>query len=229
MNTYKNFLLESGGFNFKKFNNYAKTACDVTSRGNSIRGTYDFGRAMCYADMSGLAKSNGYSNLVQYVDKEFKMSKTQLYVCLKVFRKYCSVKEFEVDSDVLAENTRILEEFVAYSYSQLVEMLAVKDEHLAQFTVDMTIKDMRALKRELYPTEAIEEEEEESSDVGTNIPTNEEYIKSLDSKELAWVLLGGRCAPKLNDDIPSACAKTMKGCQNCVERWLKKPHKDWIK
>lgn len=85
-------------------------------------------------------KDFGFSSLEEFADKNLGMEKSALSRCINVFRRFAV---YECGQFRMYLNDR----FQDFSYSQLCEMLPLKDSLLAKVTPDMTVKQIRELKK----------------------------------------------------------------------------------
>lgn len=85
-----------------------------------------------------LYKADGYANIYDFADDKFHISQSNV----SRFMKLC--ERFSVNHD----SPRLDEKYESFAYSQLSEMLPMKPEEQEKVTPDMTVKQIRELKRE---------------------------------------------------------------------------------
>lgn len=89
-------------------------------------------------DKNEYFKEYGYSNLDDFVLANFNIDKKALSRILSVYYKFSEPYKIYVS-----------EKYSEYSYSQLCEMVSLKDEELKSVTPKMTIRDIRDYKKSL--------------------------------------------------------------------------------
>lgn len=91
----------------------------------------------CIRDSRGYEK-DGYRTLWECAEAEFGLKKSEASRAMSMNDKY------SVDGN----SPYVIESYKQYSKSQLHEMLKMTDEQMGQVTPDMTVKDIREMKRE---------------------------------------------------------------------------------
>lgn len=89
-------------------------------------------------DRNEYFKEYGYSNLDDFVLANFNLDRKALSKILSVYNKFS--EPFKI---------YISEKYSEYSYSQLCEMVSLKEDELAKITPQMTIRDIREYKKSL--------------------------------------------------------------------------------
>lgn len=100
----------------------------------------------------GYYKDFGYDNFYEFVEKNFHMEKTAVSRHINVFMRF---------SEVSGNSHKMWldDKYVDYSFSQLSEMLQLDEKQLTQVKPEMTVKEIRSLKKKW--------KEEKSCDVAT--------------------------------------------------------------
>lgn len=80
---------------------------------------------------SEVYKLKGYKSFVSFCKGEFGISKVQSYRFVGIYKKFSS------------------ERYSSFTYSQLIEMLSLKDSDIDKVNPDMTVKEIRTLKKDL--------------------------------------------------------------------------------
>lgn len=89
-------------------------------------------------DKNEYFKEYGYSNLDDFVLANFNIDKKALSRILSVYYKFSAPYKIYVS-----------EKYSEYSYSQLCEMVSLKDDELKSVTPQMTVRDIRDYKKSL--------------------------------------------------------------------------------
>ncbi|BBK79244.1 hypothetical protein [Clostridium butyricum] len=80
---------------------------------------------------SEVYKIKGYKSFVSFCKGEFGISKVQSYRFVGIYKKFSS------------------ERYSSFTYSQLIEMLSLKDSDIDKVNPGMTVKEIRTLKKDL--------------------------------------------------------------------------------
>ncbi len=80
----------------------------------------------------------GYKDIYEYAEECFNFKSTSVKNMMSIAKKFCVDNEYYFS---------LKEEYKNFSYSQLTEMLSVSDSNLIEFKEDMTIKEMKYLKK----------------------------------------------------------------------------------
>jgi hypothetical protein len=86
----------------------------------------------------------GYDNFYEFVDKNFQMDSSEVSRCINVFMTFSQKSDTYENSHLMYLDDKYRE----YSYSQLKEMLPLDEKKRQQVKPEMTIKQIRALKKE---------------------------------------------------------------------------------
>lgn len=89
-------------------------------------------------DRNEYFKEYGYSNLDDFVQANFNLDRKALSKILSVYNKFSEPYKIYVS-----------EKYSEYSYSQLCEMVSLKDDELKSITPKMSIRDIREYKKSL--------------------------------------------------------------------------------
>lgn len=85
----------------------------------------------------------GYEDFYEFVDKNFQMDKSEVSRCINVFMTFSQKSGTYENSHLMYLD----EKYNEYSYSQLKEMLSLTDKEKQQIKLEMTIKQIRELKK----------------------------------------------------------------------------------
>lgn len=96
----------------------------------------------------------GYENFYKFCEKNFKLEKTAVSRCMNVWLAFA-----EKQNDV--RKMWVDKRYADYSYSQLCELLPLKDEQRAQIKPVMSVKDIREKKKEWKRIESKVESEKQ--------------------------------------------------------------------
>ena len=138
---------------------------------NDIRHTYirlgfhlnEFERMSYYKDF-------GYSSLVEFCDANLGFDKSAVSRCISVF------KEFAMRDEHGAYKMWLNDKYSNFSYSQLCEMVSMKEEQRKLVKPEMTIKQIRELKKK-----NVSRKNDDVSQVATSQQDNYLDIKKFDN------------------------------------------------
>ena len=99
-----------------------------------------------------------------------------------------SVKNFLAIYDKFIDGATVKPAFKDYSYSQLTELVSVPSWKLADFSADMTVKEIREKKKEMSKTEEKSEAESTESD-SVHVDTVKTYERKLDESSVLKTIL----------------------------------------
>ncbi len=99
-------------------------------------------------------KELGYENIAEYCEKTFGFKKTFTYDLMNVQRKFNDGTIFNLD-----------ERYKNYDFSKLVVMSRMNDMQLSKCSSDMTVQQIKDIKRNIYPCtyEYYQEQEKQNS------------------------------------------------------------------
>lgn len=115
----------------------------------------------------------GFSSMEEMAIVNFGMDKSALSRCLNVYRRFCQ-KEFDSMGVLKTMKNYYDDRYNDFSYSQLVEMLPLKDDVIQKITPDMSVRQIRELKKK-----------KQGSKVATSQPKNEEPKNEESSPKLS--------------------------------------------
>lgn len=98
---------------------------------------------------------DGYSNIYEFAHDKFKISQSTVTRCIQL------CQAFSVNHD----SPELDEKYVDFNISQLFEMLPMKTEQLEAVSSDMTVKEIRKIKKKDFNTKSSEKLEKEESDL----------------------------------------------------------------
>ena len=193
--TIKSLTAESAGMEIRK--GMTDIAKQCVSIGFYLKAVRD---RKLYQDM-------GYENLWDYAADQFglSMSSTSRYIAIN--------DRFSVDGNT----PQLLPEYSGFSKSQLQEMLNMSPEQTAQVTEDMTVKEIRKLKKP-------EQKKDDKDNLPKEIP-EEKFVAT--SQE--YVDESATCPPGISQCIrqewgisPEEQRKGHKECVKCWNDWKKR-------
>lgn len=82
----------------------------------------------------------GFRSIAEMAEANFGMDKGAVSRCIDVFRRFCMKQEYSC-------KMVIDDRYKDFSYSQLVEMLPLKDDIICKITPDMSVRQIRELKK----------------------------------------------------------------------------------
>lgn len=85
----------------------------------------------------------GYDNFYECIEKNFHMDKSAVSRVIAVWNEFCS------KDDSNSKKMWVDDKYEKYSYSQLVEMLPLKEKERFKVNADMTVSQIRSYKRSL--------------------------------------------------------------------------------
>lgn len=94
-------------------------------------------------ELCGYHEELGYDNFYECIEKNFHMDKSAVSRVISVWNEFCS------KDDADSRKMWIDDRYEKYSYSQLVEMLPLKEQERRRVTSDMTVSQIRSYKRSL--------------------------------------------------------------------------------
>lgn len=108
------------------------------------------------------------SDVIDYLQRRHGLSKSTVYAAIKCFENFCEETE--------RGSFRLKEEYSSYSQSQLVELLPMSAEERGKVTPEMSVKEIRAIKKQSKAVKPKEPEQlviEETSEEFSGRPENE--------------------------------------------------------
>ena len=94
-------------------------------------------------ELCGYHEELGYDNFYECIEKNFHMDKSAVSRVISVWNEFCS------KDDADSRKMWIDDRYEKYSYSQLVEMLPLKEQERRRVTSDMTVSQIRNYKKSL--------------------------------------------------------------------------------
>lgn len=173
----------------KQLSHSVNTLSDYTDKINQA--IYDIKKSYVY--IGGLLneinsfetyKELGYENIAEYCEKTFGFKKTFTYDLMNVQRKFNNGTIFNLD-----------ERYKNYDFSKLVVMSRMNDMQLSKCSSDMTVQQIKDIKRNIYPCtyEYYQEQEKQNS-------ARAEHIKELEAKGIV-VNYEGKSIQQQNDEF----------------------------
>lgn len=111
----------------------------------------------------------GFENFYEFVEKNWGKDKTATSRHINIFMKFSAVSEEHSNNHKMWLD----EKYEDYSYSQLSEMLQMNKEQMKQITPDMTVKEIRELKKSW-------KEKDKSCDVATKCSYDNNYVCNIE-------------------------------------------------
>lgn len=118
-------------------------------------------------------KELGYENIAEYCEKTFGFKKTFTYDLMNVHRKFNNGTIFNLD-----------ERYKNYDFSKLVVMSRMNDMQLSKCSSDMTVQQIKDIKRNIYPCtyEYYQEQEKQNSARAENSEQSEQVEQSAETQ-----------------------------------------------
>lgn len=119
-------------------------------------------------------KELGYENIAEYCEKTFGFKKTFTYDLMNVQRKFNNGTIFNLD-----------ERYKNYDFSKLVVMSRMNDMQLSKCSSDMTVQQIKDIKRNIYPCtyEYYREQDKQNSARAENSEQSEQVEHSLETQD----------------------------------------------
>jgi hypothetical protein len=132
-----------------------------------IEGIFDnyleIGTKLNEINESNLYMINGYKTIEDYAQSEFNLSRTTTNNVMNIVKRFCD------------EDGDLLEKYEDYSFSNLVELLPVKDEDIDKFSPSLTVKETRTKKNEIKINKMLEKFVGESDIITTTLKAFDNY------------------------------------------------------
>lgn len=92
----------------------------------------------------------GYLRFEEFCEANFGLDKSAVSRCINVYREFNASKSVSYENGVkkVGSAMDLSDEWKDYSYSQLCEMVSMNDEQRSQVKPDMTIKQIREIKKQ---------------------------------------------------------------------------------
>lgn len=137
-------------------------------------------------------KDLGYENIAEYCDKTFGFKKTFTYDLMNVQRKFNNGTIFNLD-----------ERYKNYDFSKLVVMSRMTDVQLSRCKSEMTVQQIKDIKRNIYSCtyEYYQEQEKQNSARAENSEESEQIEQSAETKDDLDILFDVPFFALDNEDI----------------------------
>lgn len=91
----------------------------------------------------------GFPSMEEFCAANLGMDKSAVSRCINVYRKFngSNFTKYEAGTKIIGSSMELDERYKDYSYSQLCEMVSMDEEQRKQVTPDMTIKQIREVKK----------------------------------------------------------------------------------
>ncbi len=123
----------------------------------------EIGSKLNQVNESKLFEINSYKTIEEYALNEFNLSKTTTNNVINIVKRFCD------------EQGDLLDKYKKYSFSNLVELLPVKDEDIDKFSPSLTVKETRTKKNEIKINKMLEKLIGESDLVTTVLKAFDQY------------------------------------------------------
>lgn len=152
----------------------------------------------------------GYEDFYECVEKNFGLDKSAVSRCISVWKEFAAY-----DENSYSRKMWVDERYANYSYSQLAEMLPLKQEERRRVTPDMSVREIREFKKNLKNKKAKKPIENaiEQKPVATSQPQEE---KNADVKDYS-------CPP----DVHSCVRKEWGASEEEQKRGHEECNKCW--
>lgn len=130
----------------------------------------------------GYYEEAGFNNVYQYAEFElgFKRSSTKNFIAIT---ETFGIQEYSYHGAIRKQQTMSLQpQYEKFNYSQLVELLAMSETKREKASPDMTVKQLRELKRDPDPTQMTIEDLEISGQTSGQV--TDEYGKGITGKTI---------------------------------------------
>lgn len=133
-------ILQTSGISSLDLNHYTDKIKDSVDR--ISKEFYFIGFYLWEINHFKAYKNNGFDNIYDYAAAELKFNKSSVYNFIGIINKFA---EFQGGYPRFGSTKK----FEEYNYSQMCEMLSLSDENINKIKPDMTIKEIRSIKKEL--------------------------------------------------------------------------------
>lgn len=148
-------------------------------------------------ELCGYHEELGYDNFYECIEKNFYMDKSAVSRVISVWNEFCS------KDDADSRKMWIDDRYEKYSYSQLVEMLPLKEQERRRVTSDMTVSQIRNYKKSLK-----EQTSKKKKSVATSQPTPEKKVPPYERGCITGKSPSGTC-------VCCGCGETVECCADC--------------
>lgn len=148
-------------------------------------------------ELCGYHEELGYDNFYECIEKNFHMDKSAVSRVISVWNEFCS------KDDADSRKMWIDDRYEKYSYSQLVEMLPLKEQERRRVTSDMTVSQIRNYKKSLK-----EQTSKKKKSVATSQPTPEKKVLPYERGCITGKSPSGTC-------VCCGCGETVECCADC--------------
>lgn len=153
---------------------------------NDIRRSYiTLGFHLNEFEQCGFYQEFGYDTMAEMCEANFGLDKSAYSRCINVWREFC-LKQNSCPTMFLEEK------YKDYSYSQLVELLPMDEKHRKLVKPDMSVREIRELKRKcLIPAAKIAQVIEHVMDAPGTDFTRDEVLAEFMERGREWEYYGG--------------------------------------
>lgn len=148
-------------------------------------------------ELCGYHEELGYDNFYECIEKNFHMDKSAVSRVISVWNEFCS------KDDADSRKMWIDDRYEKYSYSQLVEILPLKEQERRRVTSDMTVSQIRNYKKSLK-----EQTSKKKKSVATSQPTPEKKVPPYERGCITGKSPSGTC-------VCCGCGETVECCADC--------------
>lgn len=160
----------------------------------------------------------GYDNFYECIEKNFHMDKSAVSRVIAVWKEFCS------KDDSNSGKMWIDDRYEKYSYSQLVEMLPLKEKERFKVDADMTVSQIRSYKRSLKEkakeqksstdilntSDTLVQTSKKKKSVATSQPVPEKKVLPYERGCITGKSPNGTC-------VCCGCNETVECCADCKE------------
>ena len=160
----------------------------------------------------------GYDNFYECIEKNFHMDKSAVSRVIAVWREFCS------KDDSNSKKMWVDDKYEKYSYSQLVEMLPLKEKERFKVNADMTVSQIRSYKRSLKEkakeqksstdilntSDTLVQTSKKKKSVATSQPVPEKKVLPYERGCITGKSPNGTC-------VCCGCNETVECCADCKE------------
>lgn len=160
----------------------------------------------------------GYDNFYKCIEKNFHMDKSAVSRVIAVWNEFCS------KDDSNSKKMWVDDKYEKYSYSQLVEMLPLKEKERFKVNADMTVSQIRSYKRSLKEkakeqksstdilntSDTLVQTSKKKKSVATSQPVPEKKVLPYERGCITGKSPNGTC-------VCCGCNETVECCADCKE------------
>lgn len=130
---------------------------------DNVKGSYlKIGLALVKIHRGNMYVLDGYKNIADFAESVFSLPRATTNNSMNIVKKFCN-----------PGTASLMDDFVGYNFTQLVEMIPMSDELLAQVDLTMSAAKMRELKKSVKEIESKQDAALEDHDSAEDVNTEQ--------------------------------------------------------